>query len=58
MSTTRFITSISIHAVERLAEERPDYLVIMPWNLRAEIASPLDYVRGWGGQLVVSLPKF
>jgi C-methyltransferase C-terminal domain/Putative zinc binding domain/Methyltransferase domain len=51
-------THIPIHAVERLAEERPDYVVIMPWNLRAEIASQLEYVRDWGGRLVVSLPQF
>jgi C-methyltransferase C-terminal domain/Putative zinc binding domain/Methyltransferase domain len=50
-------THIPIHAVDRLAEERPDYVVIMPWNLRVEIASQLEYVRDWGGQLVVSLPR-
>jgi hypothetical protein len=51
-------THIPIHPVERLAGERPDYIVIMPWNLRAEIATQLEYVRDWGGQLVVSLPQF
>jgi hypothetical protein len=50
-------THIPIHPVERLAEERPDYVVIMPWNLRTEITAQLDYVRGWGGQFVVSLPR-
>jgi hypothetical protein len=50
-------THIPIYPVERLAEERPDYVVIMPWNLRAEITEQLDYVRGWGGQFVVSLPR-
>jgi hypothetical protein len=50
-------THIPIHPVERLAEERPDYVVIMPWNLRKEITAQLDYVREWGGQFVVSLPK-
>jgi SAM-dependent methyltransferase len=50
-------THIPIHPVERLAEERPDYVVIMPWNLRTEITAQLDYVREWGGQFVVSLPK-
>ena len=50
-------THIPIHPVERLAEERPDYVVIMPWNLRSEITAQLDYVRGWGGKFVVSLPK-
>ena len=50
-------THIPIHPVERLTEERPDYVVIMPWNLRAEITSQLAYVRSWGGQFVVSLPR-
>jgi SAM-dependent methyltransferase len=50
-------THIPIHPVERLAEERPDYVVIMPWNLRDEITAQLGYVREWGGRFVVSLPK-
>jgi hypothetical protein len=50
-------THIPIHPVERLAEERPDYVVIMPWNLRDEITAQLSYVRDWGGRFVVSLPK-
>ena len=50
-------THIPIYPVERLAEERPDYVVIMPWNLRAEITGQLDYIRRWGGQFVVSLPR-
>ncbi|HZA05044.1 MAG TPA: class I SAM-dependent methyltransferase [Propionibacteriaceae bacterium] len=50
-------THIPIHPVERLAAERPDYVVIMPWNLRAEITQQLGYVRDWGGQFVVSLPR-
>jgi hypothetical protein len=50
-------THIPIYPVERLAEERPDYVVIMPWNLRAEITEQLDYVRGWDGRFVVSLPR-
>ena len=48
---------IPIHPVERLAQERPDYVVIMPWNLRDEITSQLAYIREWGGRFVVSLPK-
>ena len=50
-------THIPIHPVERLAEERPDYVVIMPWNLRDEITAQLTYVREWGGRFVVALPK-
>jgi hypothetical protein len=50
-------THIPIYPVERLADERPDYVVIMPWNLRDEITAQLGYVRDWGGRFVVSLPK-
>ncbi|WP_053207295.1 class I SAM-dependent methyltransferase [Jiangella muralis] len=50
-------THIPVHPVERLAEEKPDYVLILPWNLRTEIAAQLEYVREWGGQLVVALPS-
>ena len=50
-------THIPIHPVDRIADVRPDYVVIMPWNLRDEIAAQLSYVREWGSQLVVALPK-
>ena len=50
-------THIPIHPVEALAEARPDYVLVMPWNLRKEIADQLAYVRDWGGQLVVALPR-
>jgi hypothetical protein len=50
-------THIPIYPVERLAQERPDYVVIMPWNLRDEITKQLAYARDWGGRFVVSLPK-
>ena len=50
-------THIPIHAPERLAEERPDYVLIMPWNLRDEITEQLSHVRDWGGKLVVALPR-
>lgn len=50
-------THIPIHPVDRLAEVRPDYVVIMPWNLRKEISEQLGYVRDWGAKLVVALPE-
>lgn len=50
-------THIPIHPVEMLARERPDVIVIMPWNLRDEIAAQLEYVREWGAELVVALPR-
>ena len=50
-------THIPIHHPDHIAETRPDYIVIMPWNLRAEIAEQLSYVRDWGAKLVVALPR-
>jgi SAM-dependent methyltransferase len=50
-------THIPIRPVEALAEARPDYVLVMPWNLRREIAAQLEYVREWGGRLVVALPE-
>lgn len=50
-------THIPIKPVEALAEARPDYVLIMPWNLRREISAQLSYVSDWGGQLVTALPS-
>jgi hypothetical protein len=50
-------THIPIHPVEALTEARPDYVLIMPWNLRKEITAQLSYVREWGAHLVVALPR-
>lgn len=50
-------THIPIHPVESLAEAEPDYVLIMPWNLRKEISQQLQYVSDWGGKLVVALPE-
>jgi 2-polyprenyl-3-methyl-5-hydroxy-6-metoxy-1,4-benzoquinol methylase len=49
-------THIPIHAPEKLAETRPDYILVLPWNLREEISQQLDYVRQWGGRLVFPIP--
>jgi 2-polyprenyl-3-methyl-5-hydroxy-6-metoxy-1,4-benzoquinol methylase len=49
-------THIPIHAPERIAETKPDYVLVLPWNLREEISAQLDYVRSWGGRLVFPIP--
>ena len=49
-------THIPIHAPERLAETRPDVILILPWNLKREIAGQLADTRAWGAQLVVPIP--
>jgi hypothetical protein len=50
-------THIPIHAPERLAETQPDYILVLPWNLREEISQQLEYVRSWGGRLVFPIPE-
>jgi SAM-dependent methyltransferase len=50
-------THIAIHAPERLAETKPDYILVLPWNLRTEISQQLAYVRSWGGKLVFPIPE-
>ena len=50
-------THIPIHAPERLAETKPDYILVLPWNLRTEISQQLAYVRSWGGKLVFPIPE-
>jgi hypothetical protein len=49
-------THIPIHSPERIAETRPDIIVILPWNLAKEISSQLDYTREWGARLLVPIP--
>ena len=50
-------THIPIHGPERLAETKPDYILVLPWNLRAEISEQLAYVRDWGARLVIPIPQ-
>ncbi len=46
-----------ILAPEALREQKPDIVLILPWNIRAEIMQQLAYVRDWGGQFVVAVPE-
>jgi len=48
---------LPIEAVERLNERRPDYVLILPWNLTAEIVDQMSGVRGWGGRFVIAVPS-
>lgn len=48
---------IPILAPERIGETRPDYLVILPWNLATEISGQMAKIRGWGGQFVTAIPQ-
>lgn len=50
-------THIPIYAPDRLAETRPDYVLVLPWNLKDEISRQLAYVRSWGARLVFPIPE-
>jgi SAM-dependent methyltransferase len=49
-------TRIPIRAPDAIFETRPDYVLILPWNLRAEIAAQMSAIRDWGGQFLVAIP--
>lgn len=42
---------------ERIRSGRPDYVLILPWNLKTEIMQQLDYIRDWGGKFLVAIPQ-
>ncbi len=48
---------IPIVAPEDIDELRPDYVMILPWNLAEEISGQLARIRGWGGTFVVGIPE-
>jgi C-methyltransferase C-terminal domain/Putative zinc binding domain/Methyltransferase domain len=48
---------IPIYSPERIRETRPDYVLILPWNLRSEIMGQLSYIREWGGRFMVPIPE-
>lgn len=48
---------IPIHAPGRIAETKPDYLFILPWNLKDEIIEQMSFIRGWGGRFIVPIPE-
>ena len=50
-------THIPILSPDMIKETKPDYIFILPWNLKDEITSQLDYIRSWGGKFVVPIPE-
>ena len=49
-------THIPIFPPERIEETRPDYVLILPWNLKAEIMKQLAPIKAWGGRFIVPIP--
>ena len=50
-------THIPIHPPERIAETRPDYVLVLPWNLIDEISVQLSYLADWDAKLIVPVPR-
>jgi len=50
-------THIPIFHPDRIKETKPDYVMILPWNLKIEIMDQLSYIRSWGGRFVVPIPE-
>lgn len=48
---------IAVVGEEQIRRQQPDYVIILPWNLTAEISRQLDYIREWGGRFVVFIPE-
>jgi SAM-dependent methyltransferase len=48
---------IPITTPEVIGQLKPDYIWILPWNIKSEVMSQLSYVREWGGQFVVAVPQ-
>ncbi len=55
----KFMPASRIPIVEEdyLKQNRPDYVLILPWNLKTEVMAQLAYIREWGGQFIFSVPK-
>ena len=50
-------THIPIFAPDRIRETRPDYLLVLPWNIKDEIITQMAHIRDWGGRFVVPVPR-
>jgi SAM-dependent methyltransferase len=48
---------LPIFGVERIRQKKPDFIVILPWNLRKEVTKQLGYINEWGGNFVTAVPK-
>ena len=50
-------THIPIHHPDTIKKTKPDYVLILPWNLKTEVMEQNSYIREWGGQFVVPIPE-
>ncbi len=50
-------THIPIYSPDKLKETKPDYIFILPWNLKNEVMQQLSFIREWGGKFIVPIPE-
>jgi 2-polyprenyl-3-methyl-5-hydroxy-6-metoxy-1,4-benzoquinol methylase len=50
-------THLPIYSPDRISETRPDYVLILPWNLKDEVMNQMSHIREWGGKFVVPIPE-
>jgi hypothetical protein len=50
-------TRIPIYSPDRIMETKPDYLLILPWNLKDEIMNQMKCIKEWNGRFVVPIPE-
>ena len=50
-------THIPIFSPEKIKETKPDYVVILAWNLKDEIVQQMNFINDWGGKFVVLIPE-
>jgi len=48
---------IPVYAPKKITQTRPDYIVILPWNIKKEVMEQMREVRRWGGKFVTAIPK-
>lgn len=50
-------TRIPVYHPDKIRQTKPDYLLVLPWNIRDEVISQMSYIREWGGQFVIPIPR-
>jgi hypothetical protein len=50
-------TRIPIYSTEMISQTRPDYVFILPWNLKEEIMANMSFISEWGGKFVIPIPE-
>jgi hypothetical protein len=50
-------THIPVYAPERLLDDKPDYVLILPWNIKDEIIATLAQISAWGGRFIIPIPE-